>query len=316
MSDRVVVLAGGLSPERDVSVRSGRRIAEELRGQGFEVQVLDLDAKLLPNLLGDRPACVIPLVHGAPGEDGSLQELLETLRLPFVGSASAACRRSYDKAVAAALLSDTGLSIPDSVSLPHAMFRELGAIQVLDAVLARLGLPVVVKPTRGGSALGVSVVRDESDLPSAMVSAMAYGDTVQLEQFIEGTEVAVSIVEESGDPIALPPVEIVPDGGIYDYIARYTAGTTEFFAPARLAPDALERATTAAVAAHRFLGLRDWSRSDLIVDGDGTPWLLEVNVAPGMTETSLYPQGVQAAGRDLGVTAASFVSAAVARVGG
>lgn len=313
MSEQVVILAGGLSPERDVSIRSGRRVAEDLRDNGYEVHVRDLDARLLPDLAGHRPSCIVPLVHGAPGEDGSLQQLLETLELPFIGSTSPGCRRSYDKAVAAALLVDSGLDLPDSVCLPHAMFRELGANNVLEPVLDRLGLPVVVKPTRGGSALGVTVVRHPSELPAAMVAAMSYGDTVQIEQFVSGMEIAVSVIEGGDGPVSLPPVEIVPDSGIYDYVARYTAGTTEFFTPARAPADQLDRAAKAAVIAHRFLGLRDWSRTDMIIDADGRAWFLEVNVAPGMTETSLFPQSVEAAGLSMGEVVGDLVARAIGR---
>lgn len=310
MSDRVLILSGGLSPERDVSIRSGRRVAEELREAGLDVQISDLDLSLVPGLLSDPPTCALPLVHGAAGEDGSVQELLELAGVPFVGSDSGACRRSFDKSVAAALLAGSELSVPDSVALPHAVFRELGANVVLGLVTERLGLPVVVKPCRGGSALGVTVVREIQELPAAMVSAMSYGDTVLLERFVAGTEVAVSVVDLPEGPVALPPVEIVPDSGMYDYVARYTAGMTEFFVPARLPGPQLARAEQCALAAHRLFGLRDWSRTDMIIDDDGVPWFLEVNVVPGMTETSLFPQAALAAGQPIGPLLAGLVDRA------
>ena len=199
------------------------------------------------------------------------------------------------------------------MALPHATFRELGAGGVLDAVVARLGLPLMVKPTRGGSSLGATVVRSAADLPAAMVAAYAYGEIALVESFVRGTEVAVSVVDDADGPRALPVVEVVPDGGFYDYGARYTAGATEFFTPARLSDDVLAGCAETAVTVHRTLGLRDWSRSDLIVDADGTPWFLEVNVAPGMTETSTYPQAVLAAGLDLGAVTASLIERAVGR---
>ncbi len=312
-TDRVVVLAGGLSAERDVSERSGRRVAEALRHTGAEVEVRDVDAALLGVLAEDRPACVIPLLHGAAGEDGAIRDVLTSLRLPFVGSTGAACRRAFDKPVASSLVSAAGISVPESVALPHGTFRELGAAAVLDAVVERLGLPLMVKPTRGGSSLGAGVVREAGDLPAAMVAAFAYADTALIERFVAGTEVAVSVVDTGDGPVALPVVEIVPDGGFYDYGARYTAGATEFFVPARLHPDILAACAQVAVTVHRTLGLRDWSRCDLVVDGGGTPWFLEVNVAPGMTETSTYPQAVAHAGLDLGALTAQLVAAAVAR---
>jgi D-alanine-D-alanine ligase len=308
---RVVVLAGGLSPERDVSVRSGRRVADALRVAGLTVDVLDADAGLLASLAADRPACVVPLLHGAPGEDGAIRGVLDALGLPYVGSDPAACRTSFDKPVASARVRAAGIAVPEQFVLAATTFRELGAAAVLDAVVARLGLPLMVKPTRGGSSLGASVVRAASDLPGAMMASFAYGDTALIERFVAGTEVAVSVVDDGSGPRALPVVEIVPDGGFYDYGARYTAGATEFFVPARLSADVLAACAAAATTVHTTLGLRHWSRVDLIVDSDGTPWFLEVNVAPGMTETSTYPQAVTAAGLDLGPVVASLIDQAI-----
>jgi D-alanine-D-alanine ligase len=310
---RVVVLAGGLSPERDVSIRSGRRVADALRVAGVDVDVLDVDAHLLARLSDDRPACVVPLLHGAAGEDGAIRDVLVALGLPFVGSGPAACRRAFDKPIASSLVSASGVAVPGSMALPHATFRELGAGAVLDAVVDRLGLPLMVKPTRGGSSLGASVVRSAAELPAAMVAAYAYNDIALIESFVVGVEVAVSVIDDDAGPRAFPVVEVAPDGGFYDYGARYTAGATEFFTPARLPDDVLAACAATAVTVHRDLGLRDWSRSDLIVDAAGTPWFLEVNVAPGMTETSTYPQAVLAAGLDLGAVTASLVAGAISR---
>jgi D-alanine-D-alanine ligase len=187
------------------------------------------------------------------------------------------------------------------VALPHATFRDLGAGEVLSALVSRIGLPLIVKPTRGGSALGVAIVAQPADLPGAMVGCFSYADTAMLEALVPGTEVAVTVIEdEEGRPRALPAVEIVPDSGVYDYASRYTAGTTEFFAPARLDPEVAAECARVAVAAHERLGLRHLSRADLIVDPTGAVTFLEVNVAPGCTETSLLPQAVEAAGLDLG----------------
>jgi D-alanine-D-alanine ligase len=310
---RVLVLAGGLSPERDVSIRSGRRVADALRVIGVDVEVRDADSHLLAALAADRPSCVVPLLHGAPGEDGAIRDVLDSLGLPYVGSSAAAARRAFDKPISSGLVRAAGVAAPESVALPHATFRELGAVAVLDAIVARFGLPLMVKPTRGGSSLGCSVVRTAEELPAAMVAAFAYADTALIERFVTGTEVAVSVVEDGDGVRALPVVEICADGGFYDYAARYTAGATEFFVPARLSADVLEACGAAAVDVHRTLGLRDWSRSDLVVDADGVPWFLEVNVAPGMTETSTYPQAVTAAGADLGSLTAALVARATSR---
>lgn len=313
MNDRVVVIAGGLSPERDVSLRSGRRVAEDLRDAGFQAEVRDIDATLLTDLQNDPPACAFPLVHGVAGEDGSLQEVLQAINIPFVGSDATSCRRSFDKAIAGSLVSAAGIGIPNAIALPQAMFRDLGAGGLLNAITEKVGLPLIIKPNRGGSALGVSVVHDPADLPAAMVGAFAYGDVVLIQRFIVGTEIAVGVYDIGDGPVALPATEIVPDSGLYDYTARYTAGTTEFFTPARLDDRLLEAAAETAVTAHRVLGLRDWSRSDLVVDPDGKVWFLEVNVAPGMTETSLYPQEVAASDTSIGDLLTALVKRASTR---
>ena len=313
MSDalRVLVLAGGLSHERDVSLRSGRRVAEALRGEGLDVETSDADASLLDTIDTWRPDVVFPVLHGVAGEDGGVREALRLVGVPYVGSTPSACRLAWDKPVARAVLARAGAHVPDGAALAHATFRELGAGRVLRSLADRLDLPLVVKPARGGSALGLSVVTAAESLPSAMVTAFAYGDTALVERQVTGTEVAVSVVDLGDGPQALPAVEIVPDSGRYDYEARYTAGMTEFFAPARLSPEAAGAASELALTAHRVLGMRDVSRTDLIVDAEGTAWFLEVNSAPGMTETSLLPQAVTAAGRSLGEVYAGLAAAAL-----
>lgn len=303
----VVVLAGGLSPEREVSLRSGRRVAAALAEAGVAAHVLDVDAALVPALRAQRPDAVVPLLHGAAGEDGALRDVLDGLGVSYLGSGPAACRLAFDKPVAKTLVGATGSATPDHVALTHASFRELGASSVLDAVVSRLGLPLMVKPTMGGSSLGASVVRTADELPAAMVSAFAYGSVALVERFVTGVEVAVGVLDSGDGPRALPVVQVRPDGGIYDYTARYTAGTTEFVVPAELDDDVLARCSELAVTAHRTLGLAHWSRADLVVDETGVPWFLEVNVAPGMTETSTYPLALQAAGLSLGAVTAKLV---------
>ncbi|HEY8479370.1 MAG TPA: D-alanine--D-alanine ligase [Spirillospora sp.] len=296
----VVVLAGGLSYEREVSLRSGRRVADALRALDISVEIRDTDATLLDSLTDDPPDAVFPVLHGAAGEDGSIREILELLGVPYVGARPDACRVAWDKPTAQSVVRRAGLRTPDSVAFPKEVFHDLGASAVLDLIISRLGLPLFVKPTRGGSALGASAVYDASDLSAAMVGCFAYGDAALVEEYITGTEVAVSVIERDGAPTALPAVEIVAPGGRYDYTARYDAGDTTFVTPARLSPEAMAGATEAAVTAHRALGLRSLSRTDLIVSPDGEVYFLEVNVAPGMTETSLFPRAISGADLDLG----------------
>jgi len=309
----VAVLAGGLSHEREVSLRSGRRLASALRGIGTVVREWDADAALIERLRTERPDAVVVALHGGEGENGSVQAVLELLGVPFVGTPAAACRRAWDKPTAKAELARAGLDTPDWVALPHATFRELGARAVLDAMVERLGLPLMVKPDQGGSALGAQVVTEAADLPAAMVSCLAYADTVLAERFVRGTEVAVSVVEDGAEPRALPPVEVEAKGGVYDYTARYTPGATTFHCPARLDDAVLTALQETALTAHQLLGLRDVSRMDAVVEPDGRVQILEVNVSPGLTETSLLPTAAAAEGTDLGVLFGRLVERAIAR---
>jgi D-alanine-D-alanine ligase len=306
----ILVLAGGLSHERDVSLRSGRRVAEALRGVGHEVIERDVDCDLIQWISEHRPECVIPMLHGENGEDGTLREVLELLQLPYLGTRPAACRTAFDKPVAKALVRQAGIATPDSVTLPHEAFRELGADRVLQAVVAQMGFPLIVKPTKGGSALGCAAADSLDSLRAAMVNAYSYGQVALIEQFVSGVEIAAPIIAGLPQP-GVPLVEIRPDGGVYDYTARYTAGATEFVVPASLSCKTTEDCRRVAELVHQTLGLRDFSRSDLIVDDEGKVWFLEVNVAPGMTETSLVPLSLHAGGHDLG----EVFSAIVATIG-
>ncbi|GIF69896.1 D-alanine--D-alanine ligase [Asanoa ishikariensis] len=310
---RVLVLAGGLSYERDVSLKSGRRVIDALRGAGIDAQQRDADVALLPALRSDPPDAVVIALHGATGEDGSLRGVLDLFDVPYVGCDALASRLAWDKPSAKAVLREAGIPTPDWVALPHDRFSELGAVAVLERIASRLQLPLMVKPAQGGSGLGAAVVRDESALPAAMVGCFAYDSTALVERYVTGMDVAVTVIDLGDGPQALPAVEIVPRNGVYDYAARYTAGLTTWHTPARLDAPAAAAVAAAAVAAHNALGLRDLSRVDLIVDESGAPQVLEVNVAPGMTETSLLPMAIQAAGLDFGKVLAAMVARAAGR---
>lgn len=296
----VIVIAGGLSHERDVSLRSGRRVAQALRDVGRTVTEVDVTGELVGLLAATDSPVIVPMLHGGLGEDGALREVLEVLGVPFVGPSGDASRLTFDKSIAVPLAKAAGLAVPDQVALPHDIFRELGAQALMAAIGDRLGFPLIVKPSRSGSALGVTRVSDPAQLPQALVAAYAYGPVAVIESYIEGTEVAVTVLERGDELVALPPVEVRPTSGVYDYEARYTAGSTRFLTPAELPDDALAAACETAVAAHRALGLRHLSRADLIVDAEGVPYFFEGNVAPGMTETSLAPLAFEAAGLSLG----------------
>jgi len=307
----VLVLAGGISHERDVSLRSGRRVADGLQSHGHKVTLREPDAELLGFLKTNRPDVVWPALHGASGESGALRALLEAAGVPYVGAESQPARLAWLKPVAKTVVARAGVSTPQSVTLPRETFRELGANTVLETLRDFLGAPLVVKPSQGGSAQGVTIVNDSADLPRAMVTAYTYADVALLERKVEGTEIAITVLDSGDGPQALPAVEIAPNHGVYSFEARYNAGETHFFTPARLSDDVAARAAQAAVDAHLALGLRHISRVDLIVDSDGTPWFLEANVLPGLTETSLVPLAIQAAGFDLGAVYVGLAQQAI-----
>jgi D-alanine-D-alanine ligase len=251
------------------------------------------------------------VLHGSSGEDGSLYAILELVGIPVVGSSSASARLAWDKPTAKTLVARAGLTTPRSITLPRQTFRDLGTAHVLRAMTDSLHPPLVVKPAQGGSAQGVTIVRDVDELSRAMVDAYTYCDVAIVETAIAGTEVAIGVIDSGDGPVALPAVEIEPRSGVYSFEARYNAGETRFYTPARLDAAVAERAASAALTAHSRLGLGHLSRADFMIDADGTPWFLECNVAPGLTETSLLPQALEAAGHDLGWIYSSLVAAAL-----
>ena len=217
MATKVLIISGGLTHERDVSVRSGRRVANILTQAGYDVVISDVDASLA----------------------GAIESFLESVGVPFVGSSAVQAMLASNKPTAKALLGSAGLATPGWVTLPQAIFLQLGASNVLSALEGSVSFPVVIKPTDGGSALGISTAHNAKELRRSMVDAFAYGQRLMVEQRIEGRDVAVSVVDLEGGPVALPPVEVATDGGRYDYDARYTTDEAVYFVPARLSSEAL-----------------------------------------------------------------------------
>jgi D-alanine-D-alanine ligase len=289
---KVAVLKGGRSLERGVSLRSGARVEEALGRLGHDVVSIDAGPELVERLLAERPEVAFVAMHGPGGEDGTIQELLEILGIPFTGPGIAACIRCIDKVLAKHELRDAGVPTPDWLAFNETAFRELGAADALDGLEERLGFPLVVKPSRGGSALGVRFAADRSEIPEALVSAFSYDDRVLLERHVEGRELAVSILD--ADP--LPVVEAIPVGGDrYDFEARYEIGRTSFACPADLPVEDAATVTAVSLAAYETLGCTGFGRVDLILEEAG-PQVLEVNAIPGLTDTSLLPQAAEAAG--------------------
>jgi D-alanine-D-alanine ligase len=289
---KVAVLKGGRSLERGVSLRSGARVEDALERLGHEAIGLDVGADLVQRLVDERPDVAFVAMHGRGGEDGTVQELLEIVGIPFTGPGVAACARCMDKVLAKHALREAGVPTPDWFAFNETAFRELGAADALGQMGERLGFPLVVKPSRGGSSLGVKFAGRPAEVPEALISAFSYDDRVLLERFVDGRELAVGVVGEE----PLPTVEaILLSGDRYDFEARYEIGRTSFVCPARLEPGEAASVTEAAASAYRALGCSGFARVDLILGGDG-PQVLEVNAIPGLTDTSLLPQAAEAAG--------------------
>ena len=307
---RVLILAGGISHERDVSLKSGRRVADALTEAGVEVEIKEPDHELIGHLIATRPDVVWSTLHGAVGEDGSLQDLMRLAQIKFVGSTADAARLAWNKPVAKTIAERHGLQTPSSITLPRSTFRELNAESVLAMVGTELGFPLIVKPAKSGSAQGVTKVLNAQGFSKAMVDAFAYDDMVIVEKFVSGIEVSVSVVDFGVGPVALPGVEIVPESGSFGYNERYTPGETSYFVPARVSHEVAQRIADDALAIFGALRLRHLGRIDFIVDDLGNCWFLEANVTPGMTETSLLPQAILAQGESLGSAYAALASAA------
>jgi D-alanine-D-alanine ligase len=293
---RVAVLKGGGSLERQVSLRSGAQVEDALARLGHDVVAIDVGHDLVARLREAAVDVAFVAMHGRDGEDGTVQELLEILGIPYTASGVSACMRCADKVLSKHAMYDAGLPTPDFYSFTETAFKELGAADALGAIEGRLDFPIVVKPADQGSALGVRFARSAVDVPPALVAAFSYSHKVLLERHVHGRELAVSVL---GDE-ALPVVEAVPrEEDFYDFSARYTIGRTAFVCPAELDEALTERAQGLALEVFRLLGCRGFARVDLMLEqATGELYVLEVNAIPGLTETSLLPQAAEAAGID------------------
>ncbi len=311
---RVAVLKGGRSLERGVSLRSGARVANALAHLGHDVASIDVGGDLVARLRDVAAHVAFVALHGPFGEDGTVQELLEVVGMPYTASGVSACIRCSDKVLAKHAMRDAGIPTPDFFAFNETAFRELGAAGALPEMEQRLAFPIVVKPASQGSALGIKFARTAADVPTALVAAFSYGDKVLLERYVAGRDLAVSVLEGDAGPIALPVVEAVPrDREFYDFEARYEIGRTDFLCPAELAGGVAQRAQGLAVEAYRLLGCYGFARIDLMLDETGALYVLEANVIPGLTDTSLLPQAAEAAGISFEDVVARLVDLAIAR---
>jgi D-alanine-D-alanine ligase len=312
---RVAVLKGGRSLERQVSLRSGARVQDALERLGHEPIPIDVGADLVDQLQQIQPEIAFVALHGRDGEDGTVQELLDTLAIPYTGSRVSACIRAADKVLAKHAMRDRDIPTPDFFAFSETAFDDLGAAQALPALEQRLGFPIVVKPASQGSALGIKFARTAAELPAALVAAFSYDRKVLLERFVPGRDLAVSILEVGDGPLALPIVEAVPvQEEFYDFEARYEFGRTKFSCPARLPEGVADEATGIALSIFELLGLAGFARVDLMLDADGQLFALEADVIPGLTDTSLLPQAADAAGIGFEELVQRILDAALARV--
>ena len=290
---KVAVLKGGRSLERQVSLRSGARVEDALQRLGHDVVAIDVGPDLVDRLRADTPDVAFVALHGRGGEDGTVQELLELVGVPYTASGPSACIRCMDKVIAKHALQDAGLPTPEFYAFSETAFEELGAGRALPAIEERLDFPIVVKPSSQGSALGIKFARSAADVPAALVAAFSYDSKVLLERHVDGRDLAVSILDDE----PLPVVEAVPQGDeFYDFQARYEIGRTSFICPAELPAGVTEQAHELALRVYRLLGCHAFARVDLMLDADGELTVLEANPIPGLTETSLLPQAAEAAG--------------------
>lgn len=290
---KVALLQGGSSLERQVSLRSGARVEDALNSLGHTVEAIDVGPDLVPRLEKLGPDVVFIALHGRGGEDGTVQELLEILGLPYTGCGVLAAFRTWDKVLTKLLLQQETIPTPDFVAFSETAFREFGAAKALPAIERRLEFPLVVKPARQGSALGIKFADSAEAVPAALVSAFSYDDRVLLERHITGRELAVSLI----DGEALPVVEALPlEGSYFDFESRYNIGQTSYVCPADLSNDLTKSVQNLAQTVYELLGCYGFARVDIILAEDDTPYVLEVNAIPGLTETSLMPQAAEAAG--------------------
>jgi D-alanine-D-alanine ligase len=306
---KLAVLRGGRSAEREVSLRSGAQVEKALAGRGHDVTGVDLDGNTWDVLRDGEFDCVFNALHGRLGEDGTVQGMLELLGLPYTGSGVLASALCMDKSRANAVMTGAGLHVPE--------FEELEVIEgvasdLVERLVSRFGCPLVIKPVREGSTIGLTIAADADAVASGLVLAARYDRRVLVQRFAAGTEITVGVLATPALQV-LPTLEIVSDNPTYDYDAKYTAGKSHHIIPARIPEPARAAAADAAGRAFTELGCAGMARVDIIVDTRGTPWVLEVNTVPGLTELSLLPDAARAAGISFDDLCQRLVDHALAR---
>lgn len=310
----VAVIMGGSSFERAFSLKSGRHVVDALEATGHQVIPLDADENLVDTLRDEKPDVAFIALHGAGGEDGAVPSLLEFLHIPYVGSQPPVCRTTWSKPELPFVMrrayrpEESVVQWPRQCALPASAFRNLGAAEALDLMPEEVGgFPLAVKPAQGGSAMGLSKVERQDQLGQALMAALAFDDTALVQEWVEGVELSVAVVGEPGDEQVLPPVEIAVASGLYDTDSRVNPEGVDYYCPVR--PESLSsdpgeadairnQCERAAIEVFRAFGCRDMARVDMVWDGAAVK-VLDLKVFPGLTETSLVPLALEAAGIQL-----------------
>ncbi|MFH1398140.1 MAG: D-alanine--D-alanine ligase [Candidatus Omnitrophota bacterium] len=290
---RIGVLMGGPSSEREISLKSGKAVLDNLKAIGLDASGVDIKTDNIEdniNLLKSLSLnCAFIALHGRFGEDGKIQKILDGLKIPYIGSGPKASGLAMDKLDSHEIFKANGLIIPSYKVLDKRTFRINP--KVTDDILYP---PLVIKPVTGGSSIGLSVVIKEEDLKQALDTAFCYDDRIIIEQYIKGRELTVGVLDEE----ALPVIEIIPKKPFFDFEAKYQLGLTEYIVPAKLKDDIRKKVQDAGLSAHKLLGCYGFSRVDIILSEDNIPFVLEVNTIPGFTSTSLFPKAAKAIGID------------------
>lgn len=294
---KVAVLFGGDSPEREVSLSSGRAICGALEEAGAEVEPLEalIAVDMLAAVQRSKADVFFIALHGGWGEDGRLQAALDLMGRPYTGSGPSACAMAMDKRASKAMFAMDNVPTPDALYVFSGPEDDEASLEMSLEASRRWG-KAVVKPCCSGSTVGVTIVDSPDSMEEALKVAARYDRSIIVEEYIPGREITVTVWEESGKAMALPVIQIVPGSGFYTYEAKYTAGKTEYLCPAPLTLSDTARVSELAVAAHRSLGCSVYSRVDLRLTDEGEAFVLEVNTAPGMTATSLVPKSAAAFG--------------------
>lgn len=304
---RVAVLMGGRSAEREVSLHTGEQVCGALAVSGHDVVAVDTaDEGFIDTLLTGGFDAAFICLHGRFGEDGTIQGLLELIDLPYVGSGVLASALAMDKVMSKQFF------VASDIPTPAWVVVSRGDAYSVEAIADALGEKVVVKPVSEGSSVGMSIVHDRGELGPAIERAFEHDRTILVEEFVSGTEVTVGVLGND-ELLALPTLEVVPEHEYYDYESKYVPGMSSHIIPARIPEPVRAECQRLALAAHRALNCRGMSRSDTIVTGDGTVYLLETNTIPGMTKTSLLPDAARAAGIEFPALCDRLVALALER---